>query len=140
VVPAAGELSSASAPASTSATTREAGVSATTSDDESTSRYAAPGFGVPAPERSTYAAVADDRGAEDPPVAQRAAEQTPSVQIALALPPDSDLVMVETRHAAPPVEVEEPVPARPRRERRTHTVVPAEPLQLVETRKEQPSG
>ena len=59
----------------------------------------------------------------------------PAVSATLALPPDSDLVMIETRFAPPPVESDEPVQPRPHRERRTHAAVADEPLQLVETRK-----
>jgi hypothetical protein len=59
---------------------------------------------------------------------------------ALALPPDSDLVMVETRFTAPVVEDEAPVAPRPRRARRAATTIPDEPLQMVETRKDQPSA
>jgi hypothetical protein len=57
----------------------------------------------------------------------------------LALAPDSDLVLVETRFAPPVVEAEVPVAPRPRRERRSSPPVPDEPLQMVETRKDQPS-
>jgi hypothetical protein len=64
----------------------------------------------------------------------------PAAPAPLALPPNSDLVMVETRFAAPIVETEAPVAHRPRRERRSSTSVPDEPLQMVETRKDQPSA
>jgi hypothetical protein len=64
----------------------------------------------------------------------------PAAAAQLALPPNSDLVMVETRFAAPIVEAEPPVAHRPRRERRPSASVPDEPLQMVETRKDQPSA
>jgi hypothetical protein len=47
--------------------------------------------------------------------------------------------MVETRFPAPAIEDEEPLQPRPRRQRRTATALPDEPLQMVETRKEQAS-
>ena len=60
------------------------------------------------------------------------------IPVQLALPPDSDLVMVETRAALPPAEdVQEPEMPRMRRVRPTRTVIADEPLQMVETRKEQ---
>ncbi len=56
--------------------------------------------------------------------------------ISLALPPDSELVLVETRHAAPSVQNDEAPAPRPRRARAPRISVPDEPLQMVETRKE----
>ncbi|HKU87196.1 MAG TPA: hypothetical protein VJV77_12750 [Casimicrobiaceae bacterium] len=56
----------------------------------------------------------------------------------MSLPPDSDLVMVETQFAAV-VESEEPAAPRPRRVRPARAVIADEPLQMVETRKEQPA-
>jgi len=64
----------------------------------------------------------------------------PATTAPLALPPNSDLVMVETRFAPPAVETEAPVAPRPRRERRSSASAPDEPLQMVETRKDQPSA
>ena len=60
--------------------------------------------------------------------------------VALTLPPDSGLEMVETRFKAAPVPEPEPAPsAGPRRVRPPRAVVAEEPLQIVETRKsEQP--
>jgi hypothetical protein len=66
-----------------------------------------------------------------PSVAERAPDRVSS----LALPRDSDLVMVETRFAPPPVE-EEPAPARARRVRPARAPVIDEPVPMVETRKE----
>lgn len=61
-----------------------------------------------------------------------------AIPVQLALPPDSDLVMVETRDAATSVAaVEEPETPRARRVRPARTVTDDEPLQMVETRKEQ---
>ncbi len=57
--------------------------------------------------------------------------------IALTLPPDSGLVLVETSHAAPPPM--EPEAPRPKRQRPPKLEIAAEPLEFVETRKEPPS-
>lgn len=53
-----------------------------------------------------------------------------------ALPPDSNLVLVETRFPAPAVEEQPPAAARPRRARPPRVTVPEEPLQMVETHKQ----
>ena len=58
--------------------------------------------------------------------------------VSLALPPGSDLVLVETTHAAPPVEQESVEATRPRRVRPARTQVASEPLEMVETRKDSP--
>jgi hypothetical protein len=56
------------------------------------------------------------------------------------LPVTSDLVMVETRLSAQVADQPDAIaPPRPRRERRPSVVVSDEPLQMVETRKDQPS-
>ncbi len=58
--------------------------------------------------------------------------------VTLALPPDSGLELVETRHAAsPPVAEEAPAP-RPRRARLNRVETASEPLEMVETRKDSP--
>jgi hypothetical protein len=57
--------------------------------------------------------------------------------VALELPPDSGLVLVETTHRAQSESADEPPPG-PRRARRARAVLIDEPLQLVETRKESP--
>ena len=57
--------------------------------------------------------------------------------IALTLPPDSGLVLVETSHAAPPAE--EPEAPRPKRTRPPKVEIKSEPLEIIETRKEPPS-
>ncbi|MGE5170693.1 MAG: Rne/Rng family ribonuclease [Rudaea sp.] len=53
----------------------------------------------------------------------------------LTLPADSDLVLVETRFPAQPVEETEAETQRPARVRPPRVVVPEEPLQMIETRK-----
>jgi hypothetical protein len=55
--------------------------------------------------------------------------------VSLALPPESGLVLVETAHKVPPPPEPE-APAGTRRVRPPRVEVAAEPLQLVETRKE----
>jgi hypothetical protein len=57
--------------------------------------------------------------------------------IALTLPPESDLVLVETVNKAP-VAPEPEAPAGPRRVRPPRVEVAAEPLQIVETQKDKP--
>jgi len=59
--------------------------------------------------------------------------------IALTLPPESGLELVETKHAAPPLPDTEPdVPKGPRRVRPPKVQIAEEPLQLVETQKANP--
>ena len=58
-----------------------------------------------------------------------------AVPMSLALPPDSDLVLVETRFTPPPVE-EDAAAARPRRTRPPRVTIADEPLQLIETHKQ----
>jgi hypothetical protein len=59
--------------------------------------------------------------------------------VTLSVPSDSGLVLVETSStAAAAPEPETEVPAGPRRARRPRTQLPDEPLQIVETRKDQP--
>jgi len=62
--------------------------------------------------------------------AQRVAEPRP--RVVFELPPDSGLVLVETRPAAAPA-VEEAEPTRPRRVRPPRVTLADEPLQMVET-------
>jgi hypothetical protein len=73
--------------------------------------------------------------AEQPRAEQPRVDQLAPV-VSLTLPPDSDLVLVETRHAAPAPDVEEAPVERPRRARPPRVSIPEEPLQIVETRKE----
>ena len=77
------------------------------------------------------------RGPAPAPVPRQVERAAPAP---VALPPTSDLVMVETRFTATTAsETETPAAPRPRRERRPATTLPDEPLQMVETRKDQPS-
>jgi hypothetical protein len=57
--------------------------------------------------------------------------------VALTLPEDSGLVLIETTHKAV-YEPEPESPAGPRRARRSRVQLSDEPLQIVETRKDQP--
>jgi hypothetical protein len=59
-------------------------------------------------------------------------------RVSLELPPDSNLVLVETSHAAPPP-AEEPQAPRQKRARPPRTQVTEEPLQMVETTHKDPS-
>jgi hypothetical protein len=71
-----------------------------------------------------------------PPVVPHVIAELPPV--ALTLPPDSGLELVETRHRAePPVETA-PQPTGPRRVRPPRVVIADEPLEIVETRKGAP--
>jgi hypothetical protein len=80
------------------------------------------------PERS----VSPPAAAAPPP---RPIEPLPPV--AMTLPPDSGLEMVETRSkGAPTPEPEVAPPAGPRRVRPPRVVVAEEPLQIIETRKD----
>jgi hypothetical protein len=55
--------------------------------------------------------------------------------IALTLPPDSGLILVETSHPAPVISMESEAP-RPKRVRPPRVEIPSEPLEIIETRKE----
>jgi len=78
--------------------------------------------------------------AEQLPIAEasqpHSAPQLP--RIALELPPDSGLVLVETTHAAPPA-TDDVEPPRPRRVRPPRPAVVDEPLQMVETAHKDPT-
>lgn len=69
-----------------------------------------------------------------PPVARPASIEAPP--IALTLPPDSNLVLIETRHVAAAPSHDEPAPPRPKRVRPPRVETATEPLEFVETRKE----
>lgn len=71
-----------------------------------------------------------------PPVARRPVPEP--VPVSLALPPESGLVLVETVHKAAPAPEPEAATAGPRRVRPPRVEIPAEPLQMVETHKENP--
>jgi hypothetical protein len=74
------------------------------------------------------------------PVAHRpapdvsASTPSPAPLIDLALPSDSSLELVETRHRAVDVPASEPEAPRPRRVRPPRPSIAEEPLQMVETR------
>ena len=90
-------------------------------------------------------AVVEAARVEPPPVPERAVppvppapprhEPAPAAEVSLALPPDSGLVLVETRFAAPPAEEPDSDATRPRRVRPQRATLAEEPLQMVETRK-----
>jgi len=78
------------------------------------------------------AALVEPRPVPAPqPVTARNAPEIP--RVSLELPPDSDLVLVETSHAKPTPVEEEPAPPRARRVRPPRTERTEEPLQMVET-------
>ena len=98
----------------------------------------APFVPEPTPQRAIEAARDAEPRVPSPAPISRPVERAAPAPVALA--ETSNLVMVETRFAAPPaMEAEAPAVPRPRRERRPTATVQDEPLQLVETRKEQPS-
>ena len=84
-------------------------------------------------ELTTPTKAVANRDAIDPPyVAPTRAPRSmpePAMATPLALAPNSDLVMVETRFAPPVDGAETPVAPRPRRERRSSAAMPDEPLQ-----------
>jgi len=67
------------------------------------------------------------------PVARPVVPDVPP--IALTLPPDSGLILVETSHPAPVISMESEAP-RPKRVRPPRVEIPSEPLEIIETRKE----
>ena len=74
------------------------------------------------------------------PAAAHPPAPTPSIvdevaPVSMALPPESDLVLVETRFKPEHVE-EENTGARPRRTRPPRVTLPDEPLQMIETQKQ----
>lgn len=81
---------------------------------------------TPSPESAPKDAVA--------PATPHAADEHAAPVARLGLPPDSDLVLVETRFAAAPIEESEA--PRPRRARPPRVAIPDEPLLMVETHKQ----
>jgi hypothetical protein len=77
-----------------------------------------------------------------PPVATgigddvQVADRLDAPAAALRLPPDSELVLVETRFWPPPADTQEASAPRPRRARPPRVTIPEEPLQMVETHKQ----
>jgi hypothetical protein len=79
--------------------------------------------------------------ASRPPAVAASAAVPDLPPVRLSLPPDSGLVLVETSHApAAALDPEPEVPAGPRRVRRPRAQMIEEPLQIVETRKDQPTA
>jgi len=84
------------------------------------------------------AAPRETTPAREPMQRERHEQTVPSHQVpelprvSLELPPNSDLVLVETSHSAPPA-VDEAEAPRPRRVRPPRAQTPDEPLQMVET-------
>jgi hypothetical protein len=88
------------------------------------------------PPASRQSPLRDETPRSPPPTPPVQAADLPSVT--LSLPPDSSLVLVETRHHAPLPEAEPEAQSGPRRTRRPRVQLADEPLQIVETRKDQP--
>ena len=99
-------------------------------------REASPSNSTSAPAAQPVVARAEPTVAAVEPVVIASDSPPAAEPVPMSLPPDSDLVMVETRFA-PAVETEEPAVPRARRVRPARTVTADEPLQMVETRKEQ---
>jgi len=99
----------------------------------------------PVPQDPPHAATAslfDEASAPSAPVARarpadmvKAAPPQPLPPIALTLPPESGLELVETRFTAPATFNEAPEPPRPKRVRPPRVEIPSEPLEIVETAK-----
>ena len=68
----------------------------------------------------------------------RAAPVTPKPVMAMTLPPDSGLELVETRFNAPAATDELTEAPRPKRVRPPRVEAPGEPLEIIETRKDSP--
>lgn len=73
------------------------------------------------------------------PVHNHVPAMMPMPPTPLTLPPDSDLVLVETSHHAPAPAIDEVAPPRPKRVRRPRVEAASEPLEIIETRKEPPA-
>ena len=99
---------------------------------------------VVAPKLDAGPAVQPARDEEQRPV-EAARPKRPPIDvppIAQTLPPGSGLEIVETRFKPAPLPEAEPVQAGPRRVRPPRVAIPEEPLQIVETRKDEqpPAG
>lgn len=90
---------------------------------------------VPVRERETAVTGTIEQEPERQEATSRTAADEPA-PASLELPPDSDLVLVETRFAAAPVDDVEALPQRPRRVRPPRVTIADEPLQMVETHKQ----
>ena len=93
---------------------------------------------IPEPPAELAVARAEPAVISAQPAALTEAPRSTPEPVSMSLPPDSELVMVETRFA-PVVETEQPAALQARRVRPARAVVADEPLQMVETRKEQPA-
>ncbi|HEY7787399.1 MAG TPA: ribonuclease E/G, partial [Casimicrobiaceae bacterium] len=95
-----------------------------------------PAMPDPEPAAAPSAGKTSDAATVSPVVIKREQPVPEAVAIAaLKLPPDSDLVLVETRFSASPAEEKPAEAPRPRRARPAHVTIPEEALQIVETRK-----
>ena len=103
-----------------------------------------PAPAVPEMSSVTTAQLFDDAPAGSTPIAAKPAEAVrvpppqPLPAIALTLPPDSGLELVETRFSAPAQADETPEPPRPKRVRPPRAEVASEPLEIIETTKGSP--
>jgi ribonuclease E len=94
---------------------------------------------TPPPAPAEFVApVVQERPAPPPPPPRPAMPDLPP--IALTLPPDSGLVLVETSNRAAAPVVEEPEAPRPKRVRPPRVEIVSEPLEIIETRKEPPAA
>jgi ribonuclease E len=93
---------------------------------------------VPVRERETAVieTIEPEPGRQEATSISAAADQIALAPASLTLPVDSDLVLVETRFAAAPAEDVEALPQRPRRVRPPRVTIADEPLQMVETHKQ----
>jgi hypothetical protein len=87
-------------------------------------------------ERHVLAPVEREAARAAQPTIARNAPELP--RVSLELPANSELVLVQTTHSAPPP-AEEPETQRPRRVRPPRATVPDEPLQMVETTHKDPT-
>ena len=99
---------------------------------------------APEPTHVATASRSDDATVVVPPAnkpvvsAPRLPAPHPLPAIALTLPPDSGLELVETRFSAPSPADEAPEPPRPKRVRPPRVEVASEPLEIIETIKASP--
>ena len=99
---------------------------------------------IPAATETRVESVRETRVASEtpiesvPPAAPRPVTRPVALElppIAPTLPPDSGLILVETSHPAPTTTTEAEAP-RPKRVRPPRVEIVSEPLEIVETRKE----
>jgi ribonuclease E len=87
-------------------------------------------------ERPVFAPIEREVARAPQPTIARNAPDLP--RVSLELPPNSELVLVQTTHSASPP-AEEPEMPRPRRVRPPRATAPDEPLQMVETTHKDPT-